>query len=125
MKLSGRDRGGVLVITEGVFGMPGTLGALDRIADLRRRYGFRLLVDDAHGFGVLGPRGAGAGAAAGVQDDIDLYFATFAKAAASIGAFVTGSAAVLGSSPSGHIPPRADSDPAPIPYRAVVDLRSL
>jgi len=97
VKLSGRDRGGVLVITEGVFGMSGTLGDLGRIADLRRRYGFRLLVDDAHGFGVLGPRGAGAGAAAGVQDDIDLYFATFAKAAASIGAFVTGSAAVLGS----------------------------
>lgn len=83
-------RGGVLVITEGVFGMSGDLGPLDEIAALKRRYEFRLLVDDAHGFGVMGPGGGGTGEHFGVQDEIDLYFATFAKAGASIGAFVAG-----------------------------------
>lgn len=94
---SRRGRGGVLVVTEGVFGMSGTRGRLDLIARLRDRYGFRLLVDDAHGFGVLGPAGAGTAAAAGVQDSIDLHFGTFAKAGASVGAFVAGATQVLGS----------------------------
>ena len=89
------DRGGVLVITEGVFGMSGTRGPLARIAQLKERYGFRLLVDDAHGFGVLGPDGAGTAAEAGVGDSVDLLFGTFAKAAASIGAFVAGPPEVL------------------------------
>lgn len=82
--------GGILVITEGVFGMAGDQGKLKEIAKLKDKYQFRLLVDDAHGFGTLGKTGAGAGEAQGVQDKIDLYFSTFAKSMASIGAFVTG-----------------------------------
>jgi glycine C-acetyltransferase len=82
--------GGVLVITEGVFGMAGDQGKLKEIAALKSKYKFRLLVDDAHGFGTLGKTGAGAGEEQGVQDDIDLYFSTFAKSMASIGAFVSG-----------------------------------
>jgi glycine C-acetyltransferase len=82
--------GGVLVITEGVFGMAGDQGKLKEIAALKPKYKFRLLVDDAHGFGTLGEKGAGAGEEQGVQDEIDLYFSTFAKSMASIGAFVSG-----------------------------------
>lgn len=82
--------GGILLITEGVFGMAGDQGKLKEIAALRPKYSFRLLVDDAHGFGTLGERGAGAGEAQGVQHEIDLYFSTFAKSMASIGAFVAG-----------------------------------
>ncbi len=82
--------GGVLVITEGVFGMAGDQGKLKEIAALKDRYKFRLLVDDAHGFGTLGKTGAGAGEEQGVQKEIDLYFSTFAKSMASIGAFVSG-----------------------------------
>ncbi len=82
--------GGVLVITEGVFGMAGDQGKLKEIAALKSKYKFRLLVDDAHGFGTLGEKGAGAGEEQGVQNDIDLYFSTFAKSMASIGAFVSG-----------------------------------
>lgn len=82
--------GGILVITEGVFGMAGDQGKLKEIADLKDKYEFRLLVDDAHGFGTLGKTGAGAGEEQGVQDKIDLYFSTFAKSMASIGAFITG-----------------------------------
>jgi glycine C-acetyltransferase len=82
--------GGVLVITEGVFGMAGDQGKLKEIAALKPKYKFRLLVDDAHGFGTLGKTGAGAGEEQGVQPDIDLYFSTFAKSMASIGAFVSG-----------------------------------
>ena len=82
--------GGILVITEGVFGMAGDQGRLKEIAALKSQYQFRLLVDDAHGFGTLGKTGAGAGEEQGVQDDIDLYFSTFAKSMASIGAFVAG-----------------------------------
>jgi glycine C-acetyltransferase len=82
--------GGVLVITEGVFGMAGDQGKLKEIAALKSKYAFRLLVDDAHGFGTLGKTGAGAGEEQGVQKDIDLYFSTFAKSMASIGAFVSG-----------------------------------
>lgn len=82
--------GGILVITEGVFGMAGDQGRLKEIAALKSRYQFRLLVDDAHGFGTLGKSGAGAGEEQGVQDQIDIYFSTFAKSMASIGAFVAG-----------------------------------
>ena len=87
--------GGILVITEGVFGMAGDQGRLKGIAALKSRYDFRLLVDDAHGFGTLGETGAGAGEAQGVQQAIDLYFSTFAKSMASIGAFVAGERAII------------------------------
>jgi len=87
--------GGILVITEGVFGMRGDQGILKEITALKQEYGFRLLVDDAHGFGTLGATGAGAGEEQGVQDEIDLYFSTFAKSMASIGAFVGGDKEVI------------------------------
>ncbi|EDY59665.1 MULTISPECIES: pyridoxal phosphate-dependent aminotransferase family protein [Streptomyces] len=87
--------GGILVVTEGVFGMSGDLGRLDEIVRLKERFDFRLLVDDAHGFGVTGPSGGGTGEHFGVQDGIDLYFGTFAKAGASIGAFVAGASEVV------------------------------
>jgi len=80
--------GGILVITEGVFGMAGDLGQLDKIAALKSEFSFRLLVDDAHGFGTMGATGAGTGEHFGVQDQIDMYFGTFAKSMAGIGAFV-------------------------------------
>ena len=80
--------GGILLITEGVFGMRGEQGRLREIVALKEKYNFRLLVDDAHGFGTLGHTGAGAGEEQGVQDDIDVYFATFAKSMASTGAFI-------------------------------------
>lgn len=82
--------GGILVITEGVFGMAGDQGKLKEIAALKKQFEFRLLVDDAHGFGTLGKTGAGAGEEQGCQDAIDLYFSTFAKSMASIGAFMAG-----------------------------------
>ncbi|WEK35296.1 MAG: aminotransferase class I/II-fold pyridoxal phosphate-dependent enzyme [Candidatus Pseudobacter hemicellulosilyticus] len=82
--------GGILVITEGVFGMAGDQGKLKEITALKDKYSFRILLDDAHGFGTLGKTGAGAGEEQGVQDKIDLYFSTFAKSMASIGAFVAG-----------------------------------
>lgn len=85
-----QNSGGILVITEGVFGMAGDQGKLKEIADMKTKYQFRLLVDDAHGFGTLGETGAGAGEAQGCQDEIDLYFSTFAKSMASIGAFLAG-----------------------------------
>jgi len=90
--LAKESKGGILVITEGVFGMRGEQGILKEIAAYKEKYNFRLLVDDAHGFGTLGKTGAGAGEEQGVQDDIDLYFSTFAKSMASIGAFVAGEA---------------------------------
>lgn len=80
--------GGILVITEGVFGMAGDLGKLDEIVAMKKEFNFRLLVDDAHGFGTMGDTGAGAGEYFGVQDGIDLYFGTFAKAMAGFGAFI-------------------------------------
>jgi glycine C-acetyltransferase len=85
-----QNAGGILVITEGVFGMAGDQGKLKEIAALKKKYEFRILVDDAHGFGTLGKTGAGAGEEQGAQDEIDLYFSTFAKSMASIGAFVAG-----------------------------------
>ncbi|MEK7720153.1 MAG: pyridoxal phosphate-dependent aminotransferase family protein [Bacteroidota bacterium] len=80
--------GGILVITEGVFGMAGDLGQLDQIAALKSEFSFRLLVDDAHGFGTMGATGAGTGEHFGIQDQIDMYFGTFAKSMAGIGAFL-------------------------------------
>lgn len=80
--------GAILVVTEGVFGMPGEQAPLREIVALKDRHEFRLLVDDAHGFGTIGPNGGGTGEEQGVQDRIDLYFGTFAKAGASIGAFL-------------------------------------
>ncbi|HNX86051.1 MAG TPA: aminotransferase class I/II-fold pyridoxal phosphate-dependent enzyme [Bacteroidales bacterium] len=80
--------GGILVITEGVFGMPGDLGNLKGIVAFKEKYGFRLLVDDAHGFGTMGKSGAGTSEEQGVMDGVDLYFGTFAKAMAGIGGFV-------------------------------------
>jgi glycine C-acetyltransferase len=82
--------GGILVITEGVFGMRGDQGKLREIAALKETYGFRLLIDDAHGFGMLGATGAGTAEEQGVTDDVDIYFSTFAKSMALIGAFVAG-----------------------------------
>jgi glycine C-acetyltransferase len=90
-----QQSGGVLVITEGVFGMAGDQGKLKEIAALKKKVPFRLLVDDAHGFGTLGETGAGAGEAQGCQDEIDLYFSTFAKSMASIGAFMAGPRTII------------------------------
>jgi glycine C-acetyltransferase len=87
-RLAEKQKGGVLVITEGVFGMAGDMGKLDEIAALKDEFDFRLLVDDAHGFGMMGKTSAGTGEHFGVQDKIDLYFATFAKAMAGIGGFI-------------------------------------
>ncbi len=80
--------GGIIVITEGVFGMAGDLGHINKIIELRNQYEFRLLIDDAHGFGTMGKTGAGTGEHYGVQDEVDVYFSTFAKSMAGIGAFV-------------------------------------
>lgn len=85
-----QQSGGILLITEGVFGMAGDQGKLKEIVAMKTKYQFRLLVDDAHGFGTLGETGAGAGEEQGVQDGIDIYFSTFAKSMASIGAFAAG-----------------------------------
>ena len=90
-----RSNGGILVISEGVFGMRGEQGILKEIVELKSKYNFRFLVDDAHGFGTLGEKGAGAGEEQGVQDGIDLYFSTFAKSMASIGAFVAGDPGII------------------------------
>ena len=87
-KLAEQTGGGILVISEGVFGMRGEQGRLKEIVALKKKYNFRFLVDDAHGFGTLGESGKGAGNEQGVQDQIDVYFATFAKSMASTGAFV-------------------------------------
>lgn len=87
--------GAILVITEGVFGMLGEMGKLKEIVELKKKYQFRLLVDDAHGFGTMGATGAGTGEEQGVQDEIDIYFSTFAKSMASIGAFVSSNEQVI------------------------------
>ena len=94
-KLTEKTGGGILVISEGVFGMRGDQGKLKEIVALKKKYSFRLLVDDAHGFGTLGTTGAGAGEEQGVQDEIDVYFSTFAKSMASIGAFLAGEKDVI------------------------------
>jgi len=87
VKLAEKTGGGILLISEGVFGMRGEQGKLKEIIALKEKYNFRILVDDAHGFGTLGKRGAGTGEEQGVQEGIDVYFATFAKSMASTGAF--------------------------------------
>jgi len=87
-RLAAKTGGGILVITEGVFGMAGDLGNLKEIVGMKSEFNFRLLVDDAHGFGTMGKTGAGTGEHFGVQDKVDLYFATFAKSMAGIGGFI-------------------------------------
>lgn len=89
-KLTAETGGGILVMTEGVFGMAGDQGKLKEIVERKAKYNFRLFVDDAHGFGMMGREGRGTADAQGVQDGVDVYFGTFAKAMASIGAFVSG-----------------------------------
>lgn len=94
-KITNETGGGILVITEGVFGMSGNMGDLAGVISLKEKYGFRLLVDDAHGFGTMGATGYGTGEHQGVQDGIDVYFSTFAKSMASIGAFVGGDKSII------------------------------
>jgi glycine C-acetyltransferase len=94
-KLAEETGGAILLITEGVFGMRGDQGILKEIVALKKQYSFRLFVDDAHGIGTLGKTGAGAGEEQGVQDDIDIYFGTFAKSFAMIGGFVASDAQVV------------------------------
>jgi glycine C-acetyltransferase len=94
-KLTDESGGGILVITEGVFGMAGDLGQLDKIAALKKKYNFRFMIDDAHGFGTMGANGRGTGEHFAVQDQIDIYFATFAKSMAGIGGFVAGTKEVI------------------------------
>lgn len=94
-KMTSETGGGILVITEGVYGMSGDLGKLKEIVALKEKYSFRLLVDDAHGFGTMGPTGAGTDEYFGVQKDVDLYFGTFAKSMAGIGGFIAGEKRVI------------------------------
>lgn len=94
-KLADEQGGAILVITEGVFGMSGNQGKLREVVALKSKFEFRLMVDDAHGFGTLGPNGEGAGVEQGVQSEIDVYFSTFAKSMASIGAFIAGDKVII------------------------------
>lgn len=94
-EMAAKTGGGILLITEGVFGMDGEQGILKEIVALKEKFEFRILIDDAHGFGYMGPNGAGADSAQGVTDGIDLYFSTFVKSMGSIGAFISGPKAVL------------------------------
>lgn len=94
-KMTEKSGGGVLLITEGVFGMAGDQGKLKEIVDLKNKYSFRILIDDAHGFGSMGPTGAGADEEQNCQAGIDLYFSTFVKSMGSIGAFIAGPKDVL------------------------------
>lgn len=94
-KLAKEKNGGILVITEGVFGMAGDQGKLKEIVALKKKYDFRLFVDDAHGFGTMGPTGAGTAEEQGVQEGIDIYFGTFAKSMALIGGFISSTENVI------------------------------
>ncbi|MFS8082004.1 MAG: aminotransferase class I/II-fold pyridoxal phosphate-dependent enzyme [Ginsengibacter sp.] len=94
-KMAEKTGGGILVITEGVFGMSGTQGKLKQITALKKDYQFRLLIDDAHGFGALGASGAGADEEQGCQEEVDLYFSTFVKSMGSIGAFIAGPKSII------------------------------
>ena len=94
-KIVEKTGGSILVITEGVYGMVGDVAKLDQIVAMKKKYNFRLLVDDAHGFGTMGPTGAGTGEHLGVQDGVDIYFATFAKAMAMIGGFIASKKEVI------------------------------
>ena len=89
-KMAEKSGGGILVITEGVFGMSGNQGKLKELVALKQKHDFRLLIDDAHGFGSMGPTGAGADEEQDCQDGVDLYFSTFVKSMGSIGAFIAG-----------------------------------
>jgi len=95
VKMTEKTGGGILLITEGVFGMDGEQGILKEIVALKKNYPFRLLIDDAHGFGYMGPTGAGADEAQGCQEGVDLYFSTFVKSMGSIGAFIAGPKNIL------------------------------
>ncbi|MEP6616200.1 MAG: pyridoxal phosphate-dependent aminotransferase family protein [Ginsengibacter sp.] len=90
-----KNGGGILVITEGVFGMSGNQGKLKEIVSLKSKYEFRLLIDDAHGFGAMGPTGAGADEQQNCQEGVDLYFSTFVKSMGSIGAFIAGQKKIM------------------------------
>lgn len=94
-KLTRETGGGIMVMTEGVFGMAGDQGKLKEIVERKKKYNFRLFVDDAHGFGQMGQDGRGTADHQGVQKDVDVYFGTFAKAMATIGAFVSGEEDVM------------------------------
>ncbi|HNY24537.1 MAG TPA: pyridoxal phosphate-dependent aminotransferase family protein [Bacteroidales bacterium] len=94
-RLTGESGGGILLITEGVYGMTGALGFLDQIVSLKKKYNFRILIDDAHGFGVMGENGRGTSEHFGVMDEVDLYFGAFAKTMAGIGGFVAGPADII------------------------------
>ena len=90
-----KNGGGVLLITEGVFGMTGALGILDQIVALKKKYSFRIMIDDAHGFGVMGPHGRGTSEHFDVMDDVDIYIGAYAKSMAIIGGFVASDKAVI------------------------------
>lgn len=94
-RLANETGGSILVITEGVFGMSGDQGKLKEIVALKKKFSFRLFVDDAHGFGTMGKTGAGTGEEQGVQEGIDIYFGTFAKSMALIGAFIASDEQVI------------------------------
>ncbi|MCI1779258.1 MAG: pyridoxal phosphate-dependent aminotransferase family protein [Bacteroidales bacterium] len=94
-KLCQESGGGILLITEGVYGMTGGLGKLDDICKLKEKYKFRILIDDAHGFGVMGEHGRGTSEHFGVMDKVDLYFGAFAKSMAAIGGFVAGPSNII------------------------------
>lgn len=94
-RIVGETGGAILVITEGVFGMSGNLGKLDEIVALKKEYGFRMFVDDAHGFGTLGKKGAGTAEHFDVLEEIDVYFSTFAKSMACIGGFISSNEQVI------------------------------
>ncbi|MEA5043522.1 MAG: pyridoxal phosphate-dependent aminotransferase family protein, partial [Petrimonas sp.] len=96
-KQAEENNGGILVITEGVFGMSGDLGNLSGIVALKKQFNFRLMIDDAHGFGTMGKTGAGASEHFGLMNEVDIYFATFAKSMAGIGAFVASDKAIVDS----------------------------
>lgn len=94
-KMAEKTGGGILLITEGVFGMSGRQGNVKQIADLKSKYKFRLLIDDAHGFGCMGATGAGTDEEQGCQNEVDIYFSTFVKSMGSIGAFIAGPKSVI------------------------------
>lgn len=94
-RLTKKSGGGILLITEGVYGMTGAMGFLDKIVSLKKKYNFRILIDDAHGFGVMGKNGRGASEHFNVMDEVDLYFGAFAKAMAGIGGFVAGPSDII------------------------------
>ncbi|HPJ82978.1 MAG TPA: aminotransferase class I/II-fold pyridoxal phosphate-dependent enzyme [Bacteroidales bacterium] len=94
-RLTEKSGGGILLITEGVYGMTGALGFLDKIVSLKKKYNFRILIDDAHGFGVMGKNGRGTSEHFNVMDEVDLYFGAFAKSMAGIGGFVAGPSEII------------------------------